>query len=503
MNNSFSTPQRQSLVGVVVMFADTLQGTLRAMWPILLVWIFKVKETNILAITGGVAAVTLLLVVIAYLKYYNFTFFLDEENDEFVIRKGIINKSRIAIPLNKIQQVNINQSLIQRLIGVYALEVDTAGSSKKEVTVKAITQHLALAIKDRLSENEKSAIDAESGDGMANLSRTKVHPFITISFLSLLKTGITSNYARSFAILFAGVITIYQNVEEYISATGYQMESIDEYINTTMLLRFTVFIILAVLVLTLVINLTRTILRYYNYRITRQQNSLLLSYGLLSTKSTIIRPERVQILTVGRNYFQKKMDIQDLRIRQASNMDSGNRQQLNQAIEIPGCNTDEKNTLLSFILGQVPEKGIMLKPNIRKLAVNAVKLLVIPVGIYFTLGRFIFPSLMDYVIFLPAYILFMVVMIYFGFRNSRLFVNNDFIIKQSGAWDIDTEYLELHKIQAVRLTQLFWQKSADIGSVKLYTGGGSIHFSVTNYTKLKHIANYWLYQVETTGKNWM
>jgi uncharacterized membrane protein YdbT with pleckstrin-like domain len=43
---------------------------------------------------------------------------------EFLIKKTIIQ-------LNRIQQVNINQSLIQRLVGVYELDVDTAGSAKK------------------------------------------------------------------------------------------------------------------------------------------------------------------------------------------------------------------------------------------------------------------------------------------------------------------------------------------------------------------------------------
>jgi putative membrane protein len=42
-----------------------------------------------------------------------------------------LKKKKTIIQL-KIQQVNINQSLIQRLVGVYELDVDTAGSAKKE-----------------------------------------------------------------------------------------------------------------------------------------------------------------------------------------------------------------------------------------------------------------------------------------------------------------------------------------------------------------------------------
>ena len=438
MKGSFSTPQRQSLVGVVVMFTDTLQGTVRALWPLLLVSLLRINETNKLFVGLGVAAIILLVAAIAYLKYYNFTFFLDEDNEEFVIRKGILNKSRIAIPLDKIQQVNINQSIIQKFIAVHALEVDTAGSSKKEVTIKAITHDLAVALKERLLESERKSDTTVFEE---NYTENKEHAFIQISFLSLLKTGITSNYARSFALLFAFVITVYQNIEEYIDATGYNIDPIEEYINPAVLLKFVGFIILAIIVLTLLVNLSRTILKYFNYRITRQQNSLLLSYGLLTTHNTIIKPERVQMVSVGRNYFQKRMDIQDVKIRQASNLDSNSKEQRKLAIEIPGCNEKEKDVLLRFLLEKMPERGVMLKPNIRKVIFQVLKFLILPIGIFFFFANIRFSELYDYIIFLPLYFLFVVAMIYFAYRNSRLFVNNEFIIKQSGAWDIDNDFL--------------------------------------------------------------
>jgi putative membrane protein len=48
----------------------------------------------------------------------------------------VFYKTKTAIQLRKIQQVNINQSFIQKLIGVYELEVHTAGSATNEVGIK-------------------------------------------------------------------------------------------------------------------------------------------------------------------------------------------------------------------------------------------------------------------------------------------------------------------------------------------------------------------------------
>lgn len=501
MENNFSQPQRQSLIGVVVMFADTFQGAIRALWPLLIVWVLRINQLNKVYLWSAVTVILISLAVIAYLKYRNFTFHLDEENEEFVIRKGILNKSRLAIPLDKIQQVNINQSLIQKIISVYALEVDTAGSSSKEVSIRAISHNLALQLKERLLDGGSKTISDTENLPEAD---SKEHPFIKISFLTLVKTGLTSNYTRTFALMFAFAITIYQNVEDFIQAAGYEEDPLDDYINEELLLKFVIFIIIGILVLTLTINLFRTIIRYFDFKITKQKGALLLSHGLLSTRNTIIRPDKVQLLAIGRNFFQKKLGIQDIRIRQASGMETSgtNKQQRNAAIEIPGCNEAEKNALMEFLLESIPEKGVTLKPSMRKLVFQIIKSLIIPLGI-FSLICYLAPEVREYIIFVPLYILFVGLIIYFSFRNYRLYVNDNFIIKKSGAWDIGTLVLAPHKIQAVKLTQFFWHKSADVGTLTLYTAGGILSFGLADYTRLKQFADYWLYQVETTDKNWM
>lgn len=503
MNNDFSQPQRQSLVGVVIMFADTMQKALRASWPVLIVVLLRIDQTNKLLIGLGVAAVVLIAGVVAYLKYRNFTFHLDEESEEFVIRKGILNKTRIAIPLDKIQQVNINQSLIQKIIGVHEVEVDTAGSSKKEVSIRAITHGLALSLKARLMEERRQITGDNNTDTQESGRQADEAPFIQISLLSLIKTGITSNYVRSFALLIAFVATAYQYIDDFLHASQIEEDSFEEYVNPELILKFISFIIVGIIVLTLLVNLVRTIIKYFNFRITRQQDSLLLSYGLLNTKNTIIRPAKVQVVTVGRNYFQKKLNIQDIKVSQAAGDDADAQEKKKSAIEIPGCSEEEKDILLRFLLEALPKDRVVVKPSIRKVIMECVRLLILPVLIFYLAYYFVFPNIIDYAVYLPVYIVFVGLMLFFAFRNSRLFVSNNFIVKQSGAWDVDRNYIAPHKIQSISMTQFFWHRSSDIGTVTLHTAGGDFSFGLANYTRLKGLVNYWLYQVETTDKNWM
>jgi putative membrane protein len=105
-------------------------------------------------------------------------------------------------------------------------------------------------------------------------------------------------------------------------------------------------------------------------------------------------------------------------------------------------------------------------------------------------------------LFTSFYVLF-VGIVYFSFRNNRLFINDDFIIRQSGAWDVDNEIIEPGKIQAITTSQLFWHKSVDIGSITIHTAGGNISFQLGNFTTIKQYVNLWLYEMETSDSNWM
>ncbi|MFV8373252.1 PH domain-containing protein [Flavobacterium sp. LB2P74] len=504
MRADFSQPQRQSSVGILVMFFYTLQQYARALWPVIVIWIFKFDEVNKLYFFLGMIAVFVSVGVVSYLKYLNFTFFLDAENEEFIITEGVFNKTKTAIQLRKIQQVNINQSFIQKLIGVYELDVDTAGSNKKEGAIKAISHELALELKFRLLENEETqhAIGTEE----TSLEETEqklfeaAHPFIKISFLSLLKVGITSNYGRSIALLVIFFSTIYENFQNFGDESNVYKEKVGSYIDKNLVLQTILMSILLLFGIVLVVNIIRIVFKYYDYKITRQKGSLLLSFGLLNSKSTIIKPEKVQITTVTRNYFQKKMGILELKIKQAT---GGEKEERKSVIEIPGCNETERDSILKLLFNKIPEKGLMLQPNFRKLVFSVFLSIGVPLLGFLAIGYWLEPVFFEYSYVVPVYVVIIGLIQYFKFKNDRLFIHEHFIIKQSGAWDVSNAIIDPSKIQAITTSQLFWHKKLDIGSIILHTAGGNITFQLGNYSIVKQQVNLWLYEIETSDSNWM
>jgi putative membrane protein len=56
-------------------------------------------------------------------------------------------------------------------------------------------------------------------------------PFMKISFLSLLKVGITSNYIKSLGLILAFFVTAYENSRNFIEHSDFDEKKIDAYLD--------------------------------------------------------------------------------------------------------------------------------------------------------------------------------------------------------------------------------------------------------------------------------
>jgi putative membrane protein len=74
MKHDFNTPQRQSLIGIVVLAADSLQSNVRALFPLFIVAVFNGEKKGFLLVLAGLLLVA--GIIIGYLQYLNFTFIL-------------------------------------------------------------------------------------------------------------------------------------------------------------------------------------------------------------------------------------------------------------------------------------------------------------------------------------------------------------------------------------------------------------------------------------------
>ncbi len=501
MENDFSKPQKQSAAGIIIMAANTIQKIIRALAIPFIIFIVKAKTEELFYF--GIVTATLLVLSIAYsyLSYLKFTFFLDIEKQEFIINKGVFNKTLLTVQLEKIQQVKINQSLLQKLIGVYSLQIDTPGSDGKEISIKAIDETAAYRLKEYLLNGKKE----NSADGeISSLTKEVIDiPLLKLSTRTLFKVGLTSHYGRSLALLIGFAYALFHNAKELIKTFDKDNGQVESVIKSGISL-FSVGILFGIILFILfAINIIRTFVKYFEFEVSKHKQSLLISSGLLAKKNTLTSPKKVQITTYSQNFFQRKFNLLNMNLKQAHSGKAESEKKLRDAnLEIPGCNPMERDEILKMILGKLPEKAKTFKPNFRFLNLPIFFKVVFPVAIYFIFW-YNFDEVKPYYPLSIVYTIIAIVMIYISYTKHRLMVNQDLIIKKSGIWDITFEHIFPHKIQAITTFQYPWHKGIDVGHVNLHTAAGIIHFKYGNYSEIKQLVNYWLYQIESGSEEWM
>ncbi|MDQ8003247.1 MAG: PH domain-containing protein [Pedobacter sp.] len=500
----FSEPQRQSAAGIIINGAYIVQRFVRAMFIPLALFIFKSNKVALLYTAFGLAAILIISLIYGYFYYRKFTFYLDTLKREFVIDKGVFGRKNLTIPVEKIQQVNINQGFLQKLIGVYSLQIDTAGSDSKEVNISAISGPIAFALKEHLLNGEKETVSMENGEELVTPQNLqKETPFIKISAATLLKIGLTSNYGQSIVLLLGFGYAVFHNIKEVLKAFDNDHGQVEQFFKSGVTIISVGVLLAAIIFILLATNVIRTFVKYFDFQMSKHQKSLLISSGLLAKKNTLLHPNKVQITEYSQNYFQKKIGLFNMALKQAhSGQQQSEKEVRTNNMEVPGCSPAEKDEVLKMILSKLPEDGTRYKPNFRFMNLPIIFSVILPLAGYLIFYQVI-PEVRAFYPLAILYVLVASLMTYISYTKHRITVSEDFIIKQSGIWDISQEIIEPHKIQSISTSQFPWHKSLDIGHVTLHTAAGSIAFSYGNYTEIKTLVNWWLYQVESGQKDWM
>lgn len=158
MNRSdFYKPHRQAKAGVILVFGNSLYQLVKNLW-FLGIYFFMKEQTPQTIMLSIVGALILLVLALGYsiLYYLKFTFFIDPEREEFVLQKGVLSSETISLPFDKIQRVNFKRNLLQRIIGVYSILIDTAGSKEEEVEIKALSKAKAEELSEILMNHTET-----------------------------------------------------------------------------------------------------------------------------------------------------------------------------------------------------------------------------------------------------------------------------------------------------------------------------------------------------------
>lgn len=493
---SFSRPQRQSSIGVLLIFFTSLYRIFRGFWVLAVYLFLKLPAAEILLyIVMGIVTIVLLAFGYSYIYYRNFLFHIDHAAEEFILQKGIISTDQTAIPFEKIQQVYLKRTLLQRLINVYSLVIETAGSSEREVKISALSREKADQLSYVLTKAKK--VEEKESDEEKEEKKLWTHQ---LDLPALLKIGISSNYLRGFALILAFFSTIYNEFRTFFENYSEQVsEFIEEVPGPAESVSVFLLLLILLLILSILITIIEVFIKYFDLKLEQTKENLNLEMGLKTNTRISLQPRRVQFLQIFTNPVQKHLDLYEARISLAS---SENELQKNK-IKIPGLGREKLELVKSFLYsegGNYPME--VFRPN-RLLLFRSFTILGIPLVLsVIVLLFFPYTSFQNYSIFAVAYILVFGSYQYLMFKSMKLSVSGNFVQKKYGVWNKVEEQVEIYKLQAVTVQQPVWYKRKELLNLTFHTAGGDLSFRAVHLDILPFI-NYLLFKIESSRKPWM
>ena len=269
---------------------------------------------------GIVKVVLLTLVGIAamafftWLGWWHATYRLTD--DEFVIEGGVLHRSRRSIPLERVQDVSIEQKPLARLFGLALVRIETGGGDKDEATLDSVTlreaHRLRLALR-RVPVAASAEALTEAGQRLfaMSLGRVLLYGLFNFSLVWL-------------AAIFAGLQAIDGVVEfdwqELVGIAGREVRS-----HLTLTTALTVLAL--ALALGVLAGLVRTLAREYGFRLDEREERFRRIRGLLTRSEVVIVKARIQLALVRRGPISGRLGWRSLEFQTLGGSDDNSGRQ--------------------------------------------------------------------------------------------------------------------------------------------------------------------------------
>ena len=259
----------------------------------------SLRNFNLLAaalLGTGVLIAYAVMLAWEYLVWKNYSYSIEE--DKIKITKGVIRKNQREIPLKRIQNVDISRNIVHRVVGLSKVDLETAGGSDTEASLKYVTPDEGERIREHVkggaekhSDQEK---DTEDQETFYEISDGKL---VLLSAISLDRRTLFG-FFTIFAFFSAGLGVAVEN----LGLPGTVILSV---------------LMTGTAILIFLSNFVINFEKYYGFRLWRNRDSLRYERGLLNRKEGSIPLDKIQTMSVEENILKRLTGYATLKIETA------------------------------------------------------------------------------------------------------------------------------------------------------------------------------------------
>ncbi|MBD8038286.1 PH domain-containing protein [Solibacillus sp. A46] len=251
------------------------------------------------------------------IKWWTFVYWY--EDSELRVEYGLFVKKKRYIPFDRIQNLNYKEGIFHRLFKLVQVQVETAGSKsgKPEAELTAVTRAAADDVEIQMKKaKQKTPIESE----LMEVVEEEEAPSTILHKMKVPELLLLASTSSGIGVVLAGVFAVFSQFAEFIP-----FDAIYDEVAFLMEYSFIAAMILIALALMVawIISVGITFLNYYNFTVSKQQNRLIITRGLIEKKRVTIPLNRVQAIKLVENPFQQMLGLASIAVESAGGGFSG------------------------------------------------------------------------------------------------------------------------------------------------------------------------------------
>jgi len=325
-----------------------------------------------------VPATVLGVIAVGVLRYWFFRFRITE--DRILIREGVLKRTSLDLPFDRIQGINVRRSPVDRVLGLVTVRLDTAGSETTEGELPSVRAALAHELRARIGAGEQTrealpgtTVPPGEDGGRADRDRTRGEPLLELGAGDMVRIGIgRDNVLLALMLIGAAWRRPRELPYRFAETFGFSedfvrpaLETAEATIAGSEALGDTTFaggLVLAALAVVLAVGIGTALLRYHGFTLWREGTAYRSRGGLLTQREVVVETTRIQQLTLYQDVVMRCFRRYRLRVHPAADAHASQHHDVPEVLEVPLLGAPLADELRSRILGR-EGAGLMLLPK--------------------------------------------------------------------------------------------------------------------------------------------
>jgi len=452
---------------------------------------------------------TVISILSAFIRYFSFSYHI--QGNELITQQGIIERKQRIIPLERVQEISIEQSVFQRLFDVVEAKIETGGGQGAEATLSVLSRseadRLRRAVFDRVEAIKARGVDPELVQPPIPRERMVIH---RLGINDLVIAGLTTNHLVS-AMVLAGALwnfaddilpdTIYQRAADIIYSLTRQLAA-QGAMQAIIIAAVGVF---SILVIGLLFSILGSILLFYGFTFSRRGEDLHRAYGLFTQRASSLPRHRIQVLKIEEKMMRRLFGLATLRADTSGRTRENEDDNEGRDVLIPIV----KRAAIDQLLPVIFPDYISDRAEWKRVSKLAIRRGMVKGGIFCLLvASALFTYQREFIalwplLFLP--IIYLVNLI--RYRNLGYAMGDLYFRTRHGWLGRSTQIVPINKIQAVEVSQTPFDRRLGLATMSVdtagqaFTGGGP-HVTNLPIAEAQTIAATLAQRAGTTNYKW-